>query len=160
MVVEHGLRGSLGEWVLSLAMTGGGLAGGVLGASGCGGHVQSSRQATDGMREVRSSIAVGDSEPRMLLAGPARLLHVQVEKRKGVVAVFRAPRQEGTNADCRMPVWREEVRSTGKGGAIDVARDEVVCAQVARKARLSWHVLAFSAPENWSPPLVRHASLP
>ncbi|MEP6653035.1 MAG: hypothetical protein ABJA82_06725 [Myxococcales bacterium] len=154
MVVEHGLRGSLGEWVLSLAMTG------VFGASGCGGHLQSLGQATGGVREVRSSIAVADSQPRILLAGPARLLHVQVEKRKGTVAVFRAPRQDGTNADCRTAAPREEVRFTGKGGAIDVAQDEVVCAQVDRKARLSWHVLAFSPPEIWSSSLARHASLP
>jgi hypothetical protein len=130
------------------------LAGGMAWA-GCAGRLRPEQPPA----EMRRSIAVANSEPRMLLVGPAKLLHVQTEKRKGQVILFRAPRQYGTDADCRVARAGDEVAFSAKGGAVDVTRDEVVCARVERKARLSWH--ALSTPDaSEAPLLVHHASLP
>jgi hypothetical protein len=102
---------------------------------------------------------VSDPEPRLLLVGPARLLHLQIE-RKGPVHVFRAPRHEGTSSDCRVaPDLGNGDNWALKRASIDISKDEVICAKVDRKARLSWHARALP-PESqpWEP--MRQASLP
>lgn len=142
--------GRFGSYLVLLAT---GLAG-----QGCGGHLQQAHRQGEG-RDVRESIAMTDREPRMLLAGPARLLHLQVEKRKGAVTLYRVPRQQGTSADCQATAGRDELPLPLFSEAMDVAQDEVVCAQVDRKTRLSWH--ARARPGAGEPAqLLHHASLP
>lgn len=123
---------------------------------GCGGPA---RQMPPPKMEVRGSIAVADPEPRLILVGPARLLHLQIE-RKGPVHVFRAPRHDGTSADCRVVPPRGAVDGWPvKRAAIDISKDEVVCAKVERKARLSWHARPLPPGQTAIDP-VRQASLP
>lgn len=121
--------------------------------AGCAGPAHESRT---GPAEVRQSIAVSDSQPRLLLVGPARLLHVQIEsdRRKSTVSVFRAPRKLGTSADCEVKAEGGRGALSGRGASVDISKDEVVCAKVEanvgkgkvskvdRRARLSFHALA------------------
>jgi hypothetical protein len=95
--------------------------------------------------EMRESIVVADAAPQLILVGPARLLHVQIE-REGAVRVFRAPRHDGTSADCRgAPGPADADAWPLKRAVVDISKDEVICAKVGkvgkvdRKARLSWH---------------------
>ena len=123
---------------------------------GCGGPA---RQMPPPKMEVRGSIAVADPEPRLILVGPARLLHLQIEP-KSPVHVFRAPRHDGTSADCRVvPTGVDANGWPVKRAAIDISKDEVVCAKVDRKARLSWHARPLP-PDQTVPNPVRQASLP
>jgi hypothetical protein len=68
-----------------------------LGASGCAGADASLRPTTV---DVLGSAAVTDTAPRVLIEGPTRILHLEVEP-KGTVALFRAPRRPGSGIDCR-----------------------------------------------------------
>src|SRR5688500_17791103 len=73
----------------------------VMGLVGWGCASASTQRSRPPITEVRVSIVVADTEPRMLLAGPARLLHLHVEKRRtGAVTIFRAQRNTGSSADC------------------------------------------------------------
>jgi hypothetical protein len=111
---------------------------------------------------MRESIVVADPDPRLILVGPARLLHLQIE-RKGAVRVFRAPRHDGTSADCRVAPARADADALPqKRKAVDISKDEVVCAKVEKvdgKARLSWHARSLPA-EPQGPGSMRQASLP
>jgi len=101
--------------------------------------------------EMRSSVAVSNAEPRLLTAGPTRLLHANYDRRAGVV-FLRAPQQVGASADCRRGV---PVRWDGQSD-LDVSPSESICVTASRKVNLSWHARALGAeiPEG-----TQHASL-
>lgn len=113
--------------------------------------------------EVRESVTVRDSAPRLVLAGPGRLLHVDVDDR-GRVTIFRVPRRSGAAIDCGSQPPRPDAVIEMKHASLDVQRDESICLVAVRpttraRVSVSWH--GQHAAERESPPLpVRHASLP
>lgn len=137
MVVEQSLRSYLVASAVGVGLT---LVS--MGTAGCAGRMQ---QPVAPSGDVRDSVALLDSQPRMLLAGPARLLHVQVDKRKGHVTLFRAPRQHGTSADCGAVPEPRQIVLAARPTSLDIGAGEVVCAKVERRARVSWHATANRA---------------
>lgn len=100
--------------------------------------------------EVRSSVAVSSAEPRLLMAGPTRLLHANYDRRAGVV-FLRASQQGGEAANCKTGV---PVRWDGQSD-LDINPGESICVSASRKVHLSWHARALGAeiPEG-----TQHAS--
>jgi hypothetical protein len=100
--------------------------------------------------DLRGTAGPPDSEPRLLVAGPAVLLHINADERRGVT-VFRVSRRDGTAADCIAgPQRTGDVVEMGHG-AIYVSEKESVCATVTNGASLTWHAregaYALSAPK-------------
>jgi hypothetical protein len=87
--------------------------------------------------DMRGSTAVASAEPALLLAGPARLLHVNADRRMGVT-LYRVSRHEGTSADCRA-VRQEAVIDWDRESDLLVRKDETICVSAARATHLSWH---------------------
>ena len=87
--------------------------------------------------DMRGSTAVASPEPALLLAGPARLLHVNADRRMGVT-LYRVSRHEGTTADCRA-VRQEAVLDWDRESDLLVGKDETICVAAARTTHLSWH---------------------
>jgi len=87
--------------------------------------------------DMRGSTAVASTEPTLLLAGPARLLHVNADRRMGVT-LYRVSRHEGTSADCRA-VRQEAVIDWDRESDLLVRKDETICVAAARTTHLSWH---------------------
>jgi hypothetical protein len=116
--------------------------------AGCAGPGVGGRRTPE---EIRGSAAVSGGEARPLVAGPLRLLHVNSDGR----AVPRLSRVwvRGGAGDCRngTPLdW------DGAGGTVQVEKDELVCVESARPARISWHARGMPAePAS----LVHQASL-
>jgi len=119
-------------------------------SGGCGAQV-----ASTGARrtDLRATQFVGASEPRVLLAGPGWLLHVNSERR-GAVVVYRVPKKDGTAADCGNPAFaKTAAKATIKKAdalgrlSLYVRAGEVACAAVPRSARLSWHAQALPFPD-------------
>ena len=107
--------------------------------------------------DIRKSVAIADPKPRLLLAGPARLLHLEVERR-GPVVVYRVQRRDGTVADCQTDSVEGSAVVEIMRGSLDVLNDESLCVKVGRRASLSWHAQSLTdAPEfgQWR----SHASL-
>ena len=89
--------------------------------------------------------------------GPARLLHLDVERR-GPVVVYRVLRREGTVTDCRTDRIEDSAIVKMTRGSFDVLNDESLCVTVGRRATLSWHAQPLTGtPEfaEWR----HHASL-
>jgi hypothetical protein len=97
----------------------------------------------------------------MLLVGPARLLHLHVEKRRtGAVTIFRAQRNTGSSADCLVPeAGQEAVPPPTHRNPLELSRDQVLCVRVGHRARLTWHARAFPAERQETTPTHYHASL-
>jgi hypothetical protein len=149
MVVEYFVRG-----LRSLGLVA------VLGAAalavGCAGSMTSARLSR---LDVRDTVTAPGASRRLLLAGPGRLLHVDVERRN-VVTVYRVPRHDGTAADCGNEPPRADAVIEVTAGALEVPRDESVCVLMARRASLSWHVRHVPATGGPVVEASRHASLP
>lgn len=135
-----------------------------LGGLGCAGASASARPA---MFDVRGSAQVADAEPRMLVEGPVRLLHVDVDGRRDVT-FFRVPRRPGSEIDCRQGAVAIDARGVARTGTsrldLDVAANEGVCfaagsqAGGSRKVRVSWHARGQKA--GTTEPGVQMARLP
>lgn len=93
--------------------------------------------------DIRESVAIGDPKPRFLLAGPARLLHLDVERR-GPVVVYRVLRRDGTVADCQTDGVEGSAIVEITHGSLDVMNDESLCVTVGRHATLSWHAQSLT----------------
>lgn len=97
---------------------------------------------TGGHRNVHASTTLEAAAPRVLLQGPARLLHVDVEGRDGL-AIYTAARSHGTDADCAAPSAGERVRlHAGSSNRVNlaIADGEVVCVTaLAARAAIMWH---------------------
>jgi hypothetical protein len=92
--------------------------------------------------EMRGRTALLGTEARMVVAGPVRLLHMNADKPN--VTVYRVPRLEGTEADCRS-VRQELVVDWDRESALQIGKDETVCASGTRLTHLSWHARQISA---------------
>jgi hypothetical protein len=89
--------------------------------------------------DLRGNANVSTPEPRLLVAGPVDLLHVNVDRAAGAT-FLRVPGYAGAVPDCRRgaPIdWDGE-------SDLYVQKDESVCVAVLRDARVSWHARAAS----------------
>jgi hypothetical protein len=146
MVGEHFLGRSLSVAVLS----GMGLVG-ICCATPMGGE---HRLETD----LRGTVGATNSEPRLLVAGPGVLLHLDVDRRRNVT-LFRVARRDGTAADCIVgPPVNGEIIEMPRG-SLNVNATESLCATVAQGATLTWHARART-PASRPMELVHEASLP
>ena len=102
--------------------------------------------------DMRGRTALTGTEARLLIAGPARLLHVNAD-RSGVT-VYRVPRQEGTDTDCRAVKTQQAVDWDGESD-LQIGKDETVCVSGRRLTQLTWHARPLGA----EPTGTQHASL-
>ena len=86
--------------------------------------------------DYRGSAARVAAEPRPLLAGPARLLHVNADRRTPFT-LYRVQTEPGKPADCGGA--RRDVVVDFARGAILVGKDETICVAVQGAAQVSWH---------------------
>lgn len=112
----------------------------VLGVGGCAGRTGGWRSAH---ADLRQTLVVSDPEPRLIVAGPARLLHLRSDRRAPVV-VFRVPRHDGTAADCFTVGTQASSVVMPARGWLEIPKNESMCAMVSRRASLSWHVERFT----------------
>jgi hypothetical protein len=107
--------------------------------------------AGGGARDIHASATVGGVGPRMLTAGPALLIHVDVEG-KNDLALYTVARKLGTDADCAASPAGQSVRL--RGGVsnhvnVTLNGDEAVCvAPQAGHAAILWHVKTPGAPRT------------
>lgn len=87
--------------------------------------------------DLRGSAALTSAEPQLLLAGPARLLHVNADRRTGVT-LYRVSSGQGSPADCR-GAGKETVIDWDQESDLLVRKDETICVAVQRRTQLSWH---------------------
>jgi len=109
--------------------------GAALGSVGCAGSVGAGQAKRP---DVRGSVAVTDPAPRLLLVGPARLLHVDADRRRPVM-VYRVPRREGTVADCKTDTVPTEAIVALGHAVVDVPWGESLCVAGQRRVTVSWH---------------------
>jgi hypothetical protein len=91
--------------------------------------------------DLRGTARVSTPSPVVLVMGPVRLLHVNVEKKAGA-RFTRVPSQGGAMANCAggAPIaWDGE-------SDLDVGSGESVCVAVVHDARVSWHARQLSEP--------------
>lgn len=117
--------------------------------AGCAGPTTSVRPDGRGA-EVRGSELVAAGEARPLVTGPIRLLHANSDGR--VAPKFSRVWVVSGAEDCRNATPLEW---NGKG-AVQIQKDEMLCVQTARSARVSWHGRALPAAAQ---PTLRQASL-
>ncbi len=112
----------------------------VLGVGGCAGRMGGWRSDH---ADFRQTLIVSDPEPRLIVAGPARLLHLHSD-RSGPVVVFRVPRHDGTAADCFTDGTQMSSVVMPARGWLEIPKNQSMCAVVSRRASLSWHVERFT----------------
>ena len=109
-----------------------------LAAGGCAtGQTTARVHSTD----LRGSARVSTPAPVVIVMGPVRLLHVNVDKKAGAHFI-RVPQRAGTmpNCDSGAPLaWDGE-------SDLDVGSGESVCVAVNHDARVSWHARQTQAP--------------
>jgi len=113
---------------------------GTLAAAGCattsGGH--------GGGHDVHSSARIAGDGARVLVSGPAWLLHVDVEGRDDLL-LYAVARKDGTDADCTSgPTVEKKRLRPGQSNPVNlsVAADQTICVGAATKARTTsvmWH---------------------
>lgn len=116
-----------------------------VGLAGCAAAGSAERRdATD----ARGTVAVGAAKPRLVVAGPTRLLHLDIQGRPALL--YTVARRTGTELDCDGPEIGSPSVIRGDGRTIldlDVSADQVAClAAVDSHAPLpgspivaSWH---------------------
>jgi hypothetical protein len=118
--VRLGVMGKRISWWVT-----GGLA---IGMSGCASWASPS--------DYRGSAARVGTEPRPLVAGPARLLHVNADRRTPFT-LYRIRTEPGKPADCGGA--RRDVVVDLAQGAIVVGKNETICVAAQGGAQVSWH---------------------
>ena len=124
--------------------------GGGCGVTGAAGH--SHGRGNDVRSIARMSAATG---PKVVVAGPARLLHVDVHGERAFT-IYAVARQTGTDADCRAAAAAPAI-SVARANRrrpldLDVSAGQVIClgnaadAAGERAAEVSWHARR-GAPE-------------
>jgi len=86
--------------------------------------------------DYRGSAARVGAEPRPLVAGPARLLHVNADRRTPFT-LYRIRSEPGKPADCGGA--RRDVVVDLAQGAILVGKNETICVAAQGGAQVSWH---------------------
>jgi len=124
-----------------------GILGVALTVAGCATAATTTRAAAT---DLRGNANVSTPQPRLLVAGPMELLHVNVDRKAGAT-FLRVPRLAGALPDCRSGAplaWDGE-------SDLYVRQDESVCVAVLHDARVSWHARQVPA----GPVGTVHASL-
>ena len=101
--------------------------------------------------DYRGSAARIAAEPRPLLAGPARLLHVNADRRTPFT-LYRIRTEPGRPADC-IGARRDAVVDLSQG-AILVGKNETICIAAEGTAQIAWHAKPVSGDLG-----TQHASL-
>jgi hypothetical protein len=115
-----------------------------LAAGGCAtGQTTARVHSTD----LRGSARVSTPAPVVIVMGPVRLLHVNVDKKAGAHFI-RVPHRDGATAlaDCGngAPLaWDGE-------SDLDVGSGESVCVAVNHDTRISWHARQMPAPAGFN----------
>jgi len=86
--------------------------------------------------DYRGSAARVATEPRPLLAGPARLLHVNADRRTPFT-IYRIRTEPGQPVDCSGA--RRDVVVDLTQGAVLIGKDETICVAAQGVAQVSWH---------------------
>jgi hypothetical protein len=86
--------------------------------------------------DYRGSAARVAAEPRPLLAGPARLLHVNAD-RQTPFTLYRIRTEPGKPADCG-GARRAVVVDLARGPLV-VGKNETICVAAQGVAQVSWH---------------------
>ena len=103
-----------------------------------------------GGHDVHASAHIAGNSARVLVSGPARLLHVDVDGRDDL-ALYSVARKDGTDADCATTAAVEKKRlRAGETNLVnlDIAAGETICiAPVAttRIASVMWHARRLDA---------------
>ena len=100
----------------------------------------------------RGSTARVGVEARPLLAGPARLLHVNADRRTQFT-LYRVRTEAGKPVDCG-GARRDVVIDLDQGAAILVGKDETICVAAQSTTRVSWHAKPVTGDVG-----TQHASL-
>ena len=101
--------------------------------------------------DYRDSAARVGAAPRPLVAGPARLLHVNADRRTPFT-LYRIRTEPGKPADCGGA--RRDVVVDLSQGAILVGKNETICVAAEATAQVSWHAKPVSGDLG-----TQHASL-
>jgi hypothetical protein len=118
------------------------LLGVALGAGGCATGQTTARVRSSS--DLRGTAHVFTPAPVVVVMGPVRLLHVNVDKEAGA-HYTRVPNRNGATPDCGggTPIaWDGE-------SDLDVGSDESVCVAVAHDARISWHARQMRVPAGF-----------
>jgi hypothetical protein len=103
--------------------------------------------------DYRGSTARVGAEPRPLLAGPARLLHVNTDRRTPFT-LYRVRTEPGKPVDCGQ-ARQEAVIDLDQETAVLVGKDETICvAAPGKAANVSWHAKHVTGDIE-----IQHASL-
>jgi hypothetical protein len=134
MPTSHTSRKGVAAAVLGLAL-----------AAGCAtGQQQVTTARVHSTTDLRGTARVSTPSPVVLVMGPVRLLHVNVDKKAGA-RFIRVQRHEGTMPDCGSGAplaWDGE-------SDLVVEPGESVCVAVAHDARVSWHARQVPAPAGF-----------
>ena len=103
--------------------------------------------------DLRGSKALTSAEPQLLVAGPARLLHVNADRRQGFT-LYRIRHDKGGAGDCR-GARKEALVDWNQESDLLVHKDETICVAAERRTQLSWHAL----PASGDAVEIQHASL-
>jgi hypothetical protein len=121
----------IGVSILSIA-----LASGIGCATASGGHARG--------RDVHASARIAGDATRVLVTGPALLMHVDVEGRDEL-SLYAVRRNSGTEADCAAAPIGERTRlRPGASNRVNltVPADQTICVAAtpnARRASVMWH---------------------
>jgi hypothetical protein len=131
--------------------SGKGVVAAVLGLALAAGGCATGRQTTARVHstDLRGTARVSTPAPVVLVMGPVKLLHVNVDKAAGA-RFIRVPNRAGAMPDCGSGAplaWDGE-------SDLVVGSGESVCVAVLHDARVSWHARPLSAPVGF-----QHASL-
>jgi hypothetical protein len=108
------------------------------GASGVGCATGSSAP-----RDLRSSARLPSATPSLLVAGPALLMHVDVDDPDDQLVIYAVNRKQGTNADCGAgpagDSLRLHPRRTNPVNLV-IPSEQVACvSSSSRRASIHWH---------------------
>jgi hypothetical protein len=102
--------------------------------------------------DYRGSTPRIGGEPRPLLAGPARLLHVNADRRTPFT-LYRVRTEPGKPIDCGR-ARQDAVIDLAQGSTVVVGKDETICVSAQGATHVSWHAKRITGDIE-----TQHASL-
>jgi hypothetical protein len=102
--------------------------------------------------DYRGSTPRIGGEPRPLLAGPARLLHVNADRRTPFT-LYRVRTEPGKPTDCGR-ARQDAVIDLAQGSTVVVGKDETICVSSEGATHVSWHAKRITGDIE-----TQHASL-
>jgi hypothetical protein len=111
-----------------------------------------------GRHDVHASARIAGDSARVLVSGPASLLHIDVDGRADL-ALYSVARKSGTDADCAAGtgVEKKHLRPRMQNVMnLDVGAGETICvasAASSQTASVTWHVRRLDAAAGHGPAL-------